>query len=147
MSNKESNLPKNSVAIMPHEKSNLPGLQSNRTHAGAITWSWKPRRDKDLKMEDSISGWADQTQTLLHYTVYALSNTRMEILNFFGNWIIIFVVNYLEFRLFSAFCSKNFVILRLFTNILLSWNNLECEISGDLKKILERRQHCFSSKL
>ncbi len=54
----------------------------------------KPWQDKDLKMEDSINGSADQTQTLLHYTVYALSRTRMEILKFFGNWIVIFIIDY-----------------------------------------------------
>ncbi len=45
----------------------------------------KPRRGKDSKTEDSIRELANQTQTLLQYTVYALSNTRMEILIFFGN--------------------------------------------------------------
>ncbi len=31
----------------------------------------------------------------------------------------------MEFFLFSAFCSKNFIILGIFMNILLSWDNLE----------------------
>ncbi len=43
------------------------------------------RRDKKPKMEDSISGSAGQTQTLWHFTVNALSNTRTEILEFFGS--------------------------------------------------------------
>ncbi len=41
--------------------------QSTHTHAGVITRSLTPRRDEDPKMEDSISGSANQTQTLLHY--------------------------------------------------------------------------------
>ncbi len=73
-----------------------------------------------------ISGSADQTQTLLHYTVHALSNTRMEILKCFGNRIIIFIIDYfMEVSAFSALCSKNFIILGIFTNILLSWDNPE----------------------
>ncbi len=82
----------------------------------------KPRRDKEPKAEDSISGSDDRTHKLLHYTVYALSNTRTEILKFSRNWTIIFIIEYFtEFSwVFCAFCSKNFIILGIFMNILLS---------------------------
>ncbi len=68
--------------------------QSTQTYAGVITWrlkawSLEDIKTNDPKTEDSISGSANQTQTLLHYPVYALSNIRMEILKFFRNGIII----------------------------------------------------------
>ncbi len=58
---------------------NISNNQSTQTHTGAITQSLKPQRDKDLKIEDLISGSANQTQTLLHYTEYALKNGNIEI--------------------------------------------------------------------
>ncbi len=88
------------------------------------TRSSKPQIDEDPDTEGSISGSADQTQTLLHYTVHALSNTRREILKFFGNWIIIFIINYFM-KFCCAFCSKSFTNLGIFKNILLSWDNKE----------------------
>ncbi len=82
------------------------------------------------KTEDSISRSGNQTQTLLHCTVYALSNTRTETLKFFGNWIKIIIIDYyMEFSLFLVhfvvkfFNSwdyyKYFVILRY------SWKNVK----------------------
>ncbi len=112
---------------------NSPNNQPTQTHTGAITWrlkawSLEETKTKNPKTEDLMSGSANQTQTLLHYTVYALSNTRTEILKFFENWITIFIIDYfMDFHFFGAFCSKNFIILGIFTNILLSnfynyWN-------------------------
>ncbi len=79
-----------------------------------------------------------------HYTVYALSNTRAEILKIFGNWIIIFIIDFLwNFCFFNAFCRRvlQFLgFLRIYSY--LETTLKECEISGDLKKILERWQHC-----
>ncbi len=128
-----------------NETWNSPNNQSAQTHTGVFTWRLeagilKETKTNNPKTEDLISGSANQTQTLLHYTVYVLSNTRTEILNFFGNWIIIFIIHYcIEFLVLSAFCCKKFkflgflwiscyqyfTILGIFTNILLSWNNLE----------------------
>ncbi len=103
--------------------------QSTQIHQGAITWrleTWSLEETKTKKTENSISGSTNKTQTLLCYTVYAPSNTRTKILNFFGNWTIIFIIDYfMEFCFFSVFCSKNFIILGIFTNIFLSWDNLE----------------------
>ncbi len=77
---------------------NSPNNQSTENYAGA---NLKTRRDKDPKIEDSISRSVDQTQTLLHYTVYALSNTRTYILKLFGNQIITFTIDYfMELSLF-----------------------------------------------
>ncbi len=98
-------------------------------------------------MEDSISGSPDQFQTLLHYTVYALSNTRIEILNFFGNWIVIFIINYFYgiFGFLVRFAAKILQFLGfLRISCYLETTLKACEISEDLKKILERWQHCIN---
>ncbi len=84
----------NTDTVIHEWNMNSPNNQSKQTHTKAIIQNSKTRRDEDTKMENSISGSANQTLTLLHYTVYAPSNTRMEILKFFENWIVIFIIDY-----------------------------------------------------
>ncbi len=85
-------------------------------------------------------------------TVYAVSNTEMEILKFFGNWIII-IHNWLFYKIFAFlahFAAKilqflGFLRISCYLEIILKG----CEISWDLKKILEGWQHwscTFSEK-
>ncbi len=56
---------------------------------------WNTRRQKTRSMDQPIKLKHYCTTQCLH------SNTRMEILKFFGNWIIIFIIDYfMEFSLF-----------------------------------------------
>ncbi len=99
----------------------LRNNQSTQTHAGAISgrleaWSLEETKTKDPKTENSISGSADQTQTLLHTQCMHYQTQEQKYWNFFRNWIIIDY--FMEFSLFSTFWSKHFIILGIFANIL-----------------------------
>ncbi len=129
------------------------------------TWSSKPWKDKDQKFEDRrLDQWISQSNsnTAALQSVCTIKH-KHEILKFFVNWIIIFIIDYfMEFSLFWCILQQKFYnswyfyeylvvkILQLlgFLQISCYLETLlkECEISGDLKKILETWQHCSLEK-
>ncbi len=119
---------------------NLPSpTQDNYLNTG----SSKSRRKKDPKTEDSIS-WSNSNTTALHSVctikhkngnikIFWKLNHNIHNRLFYG--IFIFLVNFavkiLQFL--------GFLRISCYLEIILK----ECEISRDLKKILERWQHCM----
>ncbi len=93
------------------------------THTGGITWrleATKRRRPECRRLDQWISRSNLNTIALHSGCTIKQKSGNIEIcwkLN--HNWLL------WDFRFFGAFCSKNFTILGIFRNILLSWDNLE----------------------